>query len=434
MPSPPLAERLRPKKLEDVVGQEHLTAPGKPLEFMVRTGNVVSMILWGPPGTGKTTLAEIIAQSCNRKFHYLSAIKSGIKDIKNIFQQIESTPPLLQESPPILFIDEIHRFNKTQQDSLLHAVERGRIVLIGATTENPSFEVQKALLSRMHVYVLEPLNQQSLRKLIEKALTMDPLISELKISLEDPYVVIRLADGDARRLLNLLELIAMHASPGENLTAEKCMQILQRKTPYHDQTGEEHYNLISAFIKSIRNSDADAAVYYLARMLAGGEDPMFIARRLLILASEDVGLANPTALVLANATMDAVYKTGMPEARIPLSMCTIYLAQSPKSNSAYEAINKALTEIELSGNLPVPMHLRNAPTKLMKDLGYGSNYQYPHHFENNIIAQPCLPEKLIGTTFYTPGKNEREQAAYRRIQELKKASPNHKHLQEKNSK
>lgn len=415
----PLAERLRPKSLQEFIGQEHLTAPGKPVEFMIRTGQPVSMILWGPPGTGKTTLAEIIARSCKRPFYTLSAVSAGLRDVREILERAARERGFLTGGVPIVFIDEIHRFNKTQQDGLLHAVERGHIVLIGATTENPSFEINKALLSRMHVYVLHALEPDHLKKLLNRALEHDEMIRCLGLRIPDAEVLVRMADGDGRKLLSLLEIIAMNAAPGETLTAERCLEILQRKTPYHDKAGEDHYNLISAFIKSVRNSDADAAVYYLARMIDAGEDPLYIARRLIILAAEDIGLANPTGLVMANSTFEAVEKIGMPEARIPLSMCTIYLAQSPKSNSAYAAIDAALAEVARSGQLPVPLHLRNAPTQLMKDLGYSKDYKYSHNYQHSIADQECLPDQLVGKKFYLPGKNEREQQTAARIEQLK---------------
>ncbi|GCD77483.1 ATPase AAA [Thermaurantimonas aggregans] len=422
MNNPPLAERLRPKSLEEFVGQEHLTAPGKPIEYMIRTGQPVSMILWGPPGSGKTTLAEIIARSCQRTFFSISAVSAGLRDVREILDRAANERGIFSAGAPILFIDEIHRFNKTQQDGLLHGVERGHIVLIGATTENPSFEINKALLSRMHVYVLHALEPDHLKKLLARALAHDQKIASLGLKIPDAEVLVRMADGDGRKLLSLLEILAMNAVPGETLTPERCLEILQRKTPYHDKTGEDHYNLISAFIKSVRNSDADAAVYYLARMLDAGEDPLFICRRLIILAAEDVGLANPTGLVMANSTFEAVEKIGMPEARIPLSMCTIYLAQSPKSNSAYTAINAALAEVAQSGQLPVPIHLRNAPTQLMKDLGYGKEYKYSHNYQGSVADQECLPDQLIGKKFYKPGTNEREQQSASRVERLKAAA------------
>ncbi|MFN4299538.1 MAG: replication-associated recombination protein A [Thermaurantimonas sp.] len=421
MNNPPLAERLRPKSLQEFVGQEHLTAPGKPIEYMVRTGQPVSMLLWGPPGSGKTTLAEILARACQRTFFSISAVSAGLRDVREILDRATRESGLLSKGAPILFIDEIHRFNKTQQDGLLHAVERGHIVLIGATTENPSFEINKALLSRMHVYVLHALGPDHMKKLLARALGQDEKIASLGLKISDPEMLVRMADGDGRKLLSLIEILAMNALPGETLTTERCLEILQRKTPYHDKAGEDHYNLISAFIKSVRNSDANAAVYYLARMLDAGEDPLYIARRLIILAAEDIGLANPTGLVMANSTFEAVEKIGMPEARIPLSMCTIYLAQSPKSNSAYAAIDAALAEVAQSGQLPVPFHLRNAPTQLMKDLGYGKEYKYSHNYEGNIADQECLPDQLIGKKFYTPGNNEREEQSASRIEHLKVA-------------
>lgn len=404
----PLAERMRPKSLADYLGQKHLVGNKGPIRSMIENRRPNSILLWGPPGTGKTTLAEIIAKESGRNFHSLSAIQSGVKDIREVLESA-AKQDLFQNKAPILFIDEIHRFNKAQQDSLLAAVERGRVILIGATTENPSFEVNPALLSRCQVYVLESLKPEDLKILIHKALEEDFYLRTKNIEKVDSDLLIRFADGDARKVLNLLELLADQLEEEQKtMSTEWMMQVLQKNTLYHDKSGEQHYNLISAFIKSIRGSHADAAVYYLARMLEGGEDVSFIARRLLILASEDIGLANPTALVLANATFDAVNKLGMPEARIPLSQCAIYLAHSPKSNSAYKAINKAMTEVRQSGNLPIPIHLRNAPTQLMKDMGYGKEYLYPHDFEGNFVQQDYLPETIKDKVFYKAGKNKRE--------------------------
>ncbi len=404
----PLAERMRPKSLDDYLGQKHLVGSAGPIRNMVEHRKPSSILLWGPPGTGKTTLAEIIAKESLRSFHSLSAIQSGVKDIREVLESA-TKQDLFQNKAPILFIDEIHRFNKAQQDSLLGAVERGRVVLIGATTENPSFEVNPALLSRCQVYVLQALSHEELKTLIDKAIHSDFYLKAKKIEYLDHELLIRFADGDARKVLNLLELLSDQLAEGQTeMHTEWMLQMLQKNTLYHDKSGEQHYNLISAFIKSIRGSHVDAAVYYLARMLEGGEDVSFIARRLLILASEDIGLANPTALVLANATFDAVLKLGMPEARIPLAQCTIYLAQSPKSNSAYKAINEAMAEVRQSGNLPIPLHLRNAPTTLMKDLGYGKDYLYPHDYQGNYVAQEYLPEIINHKKFYKAGDNLRE--------------------------
>ncbi|WP_258103969.1 replication-associated recombination protein A [Marinoscillum sp. MHG1-6] len=400
----PLAERMRPTSLEDLIGQEHLVGEGGILRRSVDSGRVPSMILWGPPGTGKTTLANIIANQVKVPFHTLSAISSGVKDVREVINGIRPG------SKAILFIDEIHRFNKSQQDALLGAVEKGTITLIGATTENPSFEVNAALLSRCQVYTLNHLDKTHLRKIIDKAIEEDLEMKKLSIELNETEALFNLSGGDARKLLNLLELVVKSENKDEiSLTDEMVIAVAQRKTVLYDKKGEMHYDIISAFIKSIRGSDPNAAVYYLARMIEGGEDVKFIARRLLILASEDIGNANPTALVMANAAFQAVNVIGYPEARIILSQCVTYLASSPKSNASYEAINKAQSEVVRSGDLPVPMAIRNAPTKLMKDQGYGKGYKYAHAYEGNFANMEFLPDELAGTTYYDPGKNAREE-------------------------
>ncbi len=402
--STPLAERLRPEILDDLIGQEHLTGSNSVLRKAIYSGKVPSMILWGPPGVGKTTIANIIAHTLGVPFFTLSAISAGVKEVREVIEKAK----LLPDS--ILFIDEIHRFNKGQQDALLGAVEKGTITLIGATTENPSFEVNAALLSRCLVYVLKPLDENALRKLLSHALLKDAQLAGRNVELKETAALINISGGDARKLLNLLEIVVQalpeHATV---ITDEKVMEVAQKKVALYDKSGEQHYDIISAFIKSIRGSDPNAAIYWLARMIEGGEDVKFIARRLVILASEDIGNANANALLLANATFEAVNKIGYPEARIILSQCTAYLAVSPKSNASYLAIGAALAAVKQYGDLPVPLHLRNAPTKLMKNLDYGKHYQYAHDYDNNFAAQEYLPDELSGTAFYQPGKNAREE-------------------------
>ena len=411
----PLAERLRPKKLDEYIGQEHLVGKDAVLRKMIESGNISSIILWGPPGVGKTTLAKIIANTLERPFYTLSAISSGVKDVREVIekakkQQFFNTPN------PLLFIDEIHRFSKSQQDSLLGAVEQGLVTLIGATTENPSFEVISPLLSRCQVYVLKNFEKSDLLKLIDTALTQDIILKDKKIKIDENESLLRFSGGDARKLLNILELV-INSEHEEviRITNDKVTQRLQQNMAIYDKKGEMHYDIISAFIKSIRGSDPDAAVYYLARMLEGGEDVKFIARRLLISAAEDIGLGNPNALLLAQTTFDAVHKIGMPEARIILSECTIYLATSPKSNSAYNAINTAMSVVRNTGNLPVPLSLRNAPTKLMKELGYGKEYKYSHNYDGNFVEQDFLPEEVKQERFYFPQDNKQEQTILQRL-------------------
>jgi putative ATPase len=399
----PLAERLRPRTLDQLIGQQHLTGKGSILRNAIEQGSIPSMILWGPPGVGKTTIANIIAHTLSVPYFQLSAISSGVKDVREVIEQAKET------SKAVLFIDEIHRFNKGQQDALLGAVEKGIITLIGATTENPSFEVNSALLSRSQVYVLKALNEKDLIDLLHQTITKDELLSKQKIELKETAALINISGGDARKLLNLLELVVTSTNKKEiTITDSLVMQVAQQKIALYDKQGEQHYDIISAFIKSMRGSDPNGAVYWLARMIEGGEDVKFIARRMLIFASEDIGNANANALLLANATFDAVSKIGYPESRIILSQCATYLASSPKSNAAYEAIGKALQVVQQQGDLPVPLHIRNAPTKLMKDLNYGKNYQYSHLGEGNFIEQEYLPDIIAGTKFYEPGNNARE--------------------------
>lgn len=400
--SSPLAERMRPYNLDALFGQEHIAGSGSILRTAIENKNIPSMILWGPPGVGKTTIANIIAQSVNRKFFNLSAISSGVKDIRDIIDQAKETPG------SILFIDEIHRFNKGQQDALLGAVEKGIITLIGATTENPSFEVNSALLSRCQVYVLKPLSRENLTSLIHKALQEDEFLKSKNIQLKEDEGLITLSGGDARKLLNLLELVATNLPNGSDITDEAVTRIAQQKVALYDKKGEMHYDIISAFIKSMRGSDPNAAVYWLARMIDGGEDVKFIARRMVIFASEDIGNANPNALLLATSTFQAVNVIGYPESRIILSQCAVYLATSVKSNASYMAINEAQAEIKKSGDLPVPLHLRNAPTKLMKNMDYGKDYKYAHSYQNNFVLQQFLPDKIDGKSFYVPQANTRE--------------------------
>lgn len=405
----PLAEQLRPKILDDVLGQEHLTGKSGTIRKMLENDALNSLIFWGPPGTGKTTLAEIISEQSGRKFYKLSAVSSGVKDVREVIDDAKKQN-LFSGKSPILFIDEIHRFNKSQQDSLLHAVEKGWIVLIGATTENPSFEVVSALLSRSQVYVLKSLSYEKLEELAEITLNKFNEIHQKKFVLKDKEAFIQYSGGDARKLINSVELVLNQylKSKKNEISNEDVLRVLQETMAVYDKNGEQHYDIISAFIKSIRGSDPNAAVYWLARMLVGGEDVKFIARRMLILASEDIGLANPNALVIANNCFQAVNVIGNPESRIILSECAVYLAVSPKSNSTYKAIDEAISLVKKSGNLPVPLHLRNAPTKLMKNLDYGKDYQYAHSYEGNFIQAEFLPEEISGSKFYNPGNNSTE--------------------------
>lgn len=405
----PLAERVRPKTLKDYISQHHLVGENGALTHQIKKGIIPSLILWGPPGTGKTTLATIIAEESKRPFYILSAINSGVKDIREVIDKAKQAGGLFTTKNPILFIDEIHRFSKSQQDSLLGAVEKGWVTLIGATTENPSFEVIPALLSRCQVYILNAFDKKDLIALLGRALKMDTHLKSKKIKLKETEALLRLSGGDGRKLLNIFELIVnSEASDSITITDALVLLKIQKNTVLYDKTGEQHYDIVSAFIKSIRGSDPNGAVYWLARMIEGGEDVKFIARRMLIAASEDIGLANPTALVMANTTFQAVSTIGYPESRIILSQCAIYLATSPKSNASYMAIGKAQQSVKQNGNLSVPLALRNAPTKLMKDLGYGADYKYAHDYENNFVAEEFLPDELIGTTFYSPGRNARE--------------------------
>lgn len=404
----PLAERLRPKTLDDYIGQEQLVGKDAVFRQALQNGIIPSIIFWGPPGVGKTTLARIISNTLNRPFYTLSAVSSGVKDVRDVIHKVENSG-LFGTGNAILFIDEIHRFSKSQQDSLLGAVEKGVLTLIGATTENPSFEVNSALLSRCQVYVLKAMDTSDLEKLLDRALTKDPQIAALNLDVREKKALFKLSGGDARRLLNVLETVVQSMPKGTTVITDKLVaDIVQENPALYDKDGEQHYDIISAFIKSIRGSDPNAAVYWLARMLAGGEDPKFIARRLIILASEDIGNANPTGLVLANTTFEAVQKIGMPESRIILSQCVVYLASSPKSNASYEAIGKAMATAKEQGNLAVPMHLRNAPTRLMKDLGYGEDYKYSHGYTGNFVVQEFMPKEISGLKFYDPGQNPRE--------------------------
>ena len=407
----PLAERLRPKKLTDYISQSHLIGPNGALTQALKQGLIPSMIFWGPPGIGKTSLATIIATESERPFYTLSAISSGVKDVREVIEKAKQSGGLFTTKNPILFIDEIHRFSKSQQDSLLQAVEKGWVTLIGATTENPSFEVISALLSRCQVYTLKPFDTNDLEALLKRAIETDEELSKKNIKLLETEALLRLSGGDARKLLNIFELIVNSESATKvTITNQLVLDKVQNSTVLYDKTGDQHYDIISAFIKSIRGSDPNAAVYWLARMLEGGEDAKFIARRLLILASEDIGNANPTALVLANSTFQSVAAIGMPESRIILSQCTTYLACSPKSNAAYAAINQAIDVVKNTGNLAVPLDIRNAPTKLMKDLGYGESYKYAHNYDLNFVTQEFLPEGIENTQFYKPGDNARENA------------------------
>jgi len=412
----PLAERIRPQNLDEYIGQEHLVGPGAPLRKMIESGLLPSMILWGPPGTGKTTLAEIISSVLDRPFFKLSAVSSGVKDVREVIEKAQKQN-LFSKGQPILFIDEIHRFSKSQQDSLLHAVEKGIITLIGATTENPSFEVISALLSRSQVYVLKAFEKSWLEQLLTRALEKDEVLKKRKIEVKDSNALFRFSGGDARKMLNLLEVMSAHFGDKLIIDEEHIQEIAKNNPTLYDKDGEQHYDIISACIKSIRGSDPNAATYWLARMVEGGEDPKFIARRLIILASEDIGNANPTALVIANNTFQAVQIIGMPESRIILSQCTTYLACSAKSNSAYKAIGNAQSLVRETGNLPVPMHLRNAPTSLMKELGYGEDYQYPHDFNGNFTPNNYLPEEIEGKQLYNPGDNPREREFRNRLKD-----------------
>lgn len=416
--SAPLAERMRPKNLSEYIGQRHLLQDNGSLKRALDAGVLPSLIFWGPPGVGKTTLAQLLADHLKRPMYTLSAISSGVKDVREIIQKVD-TPGMFQQKGAILFIDEIHRFSKSQQDSLLGAVEKGIITLIGATTENPSFEVISALLSRCQVYTLESHSAEDLQNLLERALREDNWLKNRKVELKETKALMMVAGGDARKLLNLFEMV-VSTFPADQvavITDELVFQLAQKKVRY-DKDGEQHYDIVSAFIKSIRGSDPDAAIYWLARMIEGGEDPKFIARRLLISAAEDIGLANPTAMILAQNTFQSIQVIGWPEARIILAECTIYLATSPKGNAAYLAIDEALAEVRKSGDLPVPLHLRNAPTKLMKELGYGATYQYAHAFPGNFVEQQYLPDELATRSFFHPGSSKREQEIASQIQQL----------------
>ena len=405
----PLAERIRPQRLEDYISQQHLVGPQGSLTRQISNGIIPSLIFWGPPGTGKTTLAQIIAQQSDRPYYSLSAINSGVKDIREIIDKAKGSGGMFTARKPLLFIDEIHRFSKSQQDSLLAAVEKGWITLIGATTENPSFEVIPALLSRCQVYILNSFTKEDLEQLLHRAIATDTYLQKKDIELEETEALLRLSGGDGRKLLNVFELVINASHSGKIvITNDLVLKIAQQNTVLYDKTGEQHYDIVSAFIKSIRGSDPNGAVYWLARMIEGGEDVKFIARRLLILASEDIGNANPTALIMANNTFQAVTTIGYPESRIILSQCCIYLATSAKSNASYMAINTAQQLVKQTGNLSVPLHLRNAPTKLMKELGYGDDYQYAHNYQNNFAMQEFLPDEIKNTPIYNPGNNQRE--------------------------
>lgn len=414
----PLAERMRPKTLEEYVGQQHLVGSNAVLRQAIERGKIPSFILWGPPGVGKTTLAQLVAKLLDRPFFALSAINAGVKDVRDAIDKADRQD-MFSRTGAILFIDEIHRFSKSQQDALLGAVEKGIVTLIGATTENPSFEVIPALLSRCQVYVLEHLGKTELIGLVERAIREDAILKTMDIAVQEYDALLLYSGGDARRLLNALELISNFREPGQQLviTNSLVQEIIQKNLALYDKSGEQHYDIISAFIKSMRGSDPNAAVYWLARMIDGGEDIEFIARRMVILAAEDVGLANPNALLLATTTMDAIRMIGLPEARIILSQCAIYLATSPKSNAAYMAIENGLELVRKTGAQPVPLHLRNAPTKLMKDLNYGSGYQYAHDFKGNFIAQENLPQGLEGTKLYNPGQNPAEEKMRQKLRE-----------------
>jgi putative ATPase len=409
---PPLAERMRPSRLDELIGQEHLTGSGGVIRKAIQSGNIPSMILWGPPGVGKTTIANIIANEVKKPFHTLSAVSSGVKEVREIIEKAKVS----QRS--ILFIDEIHRFNKSQQDALLGAVEKGIITLIGATTENPSFEVNSALLSRCQVYTLKPLGEPQLLQLVDQAIKRDEALRKRKFNIREHEALLNISGGDGRKLLNLIELIADSIKGDIEVTDAVVMEVAQKHIALYDKSGEQHYDIISAFIKSIRGSDPNAAVYYLARMIEGGEDVKFIARRMLILASEDIGNANPTAVIMANNTFQAVNVIGYPEARIILAQCAVYLACSPKSNASYMAIEEALSKVRESGDLAVPLSIRNAPTKLMKNLGYGKDYKYAHQYEGNFTAAEFLPDEIKGTKFYEPGNNPREEELRKYLRSL----------------
>jgi putative ATPase len=419
--SAPLAERMRPQALDELVGQEHLAGKGSILRTAIEQGRIPSMILWGPPGTGKTTIANIIAHTLEVPFFTLSAISAGVKEVREVIQLAQKT------TGAILFIDEIHRFNKGQQDALLGAVEKGTVTLIGATTENPSFEVNSALLSRCQVYVLKPLDEEGLVRVLQQALQQDEWLQSKTIQLEETDALRTISGGDARKLLNLLELVvdALSAEDPIVITDEKVMQIAQQRIALYDKGGEQHYDIISAFIKSMRGSDPNGAIYWLARMVEGGEDVKFIARRMVIFAAEDIGNANPTALVLANACFEAVNKIGYPESRIILAQCATYLASSHKSNASYMAIEEALDVVRREGDLPVPLHVRNAPTSLMKKMGYGKNYKYAHDYEGNFTEQEFLPDQLSGTVFYDPGRTPREEELRKFLRSLWKTKYNY---------